>query len=246
MSVNYELKTTELTIDELKKFLIPEKTLHLKGFASGMDVNLVLPRPVLEFVLQYDNFVFDGDDLDPHSFTKFIACIIPSLVTCSNKRIIAFKYRSSLNDFFTSWGYEATKLKIRLNYNNGLPYRFAVLPEGDIGIVPDVPIFVVPVEEPVAMLNDPNNIDYLYLAQEALNTTHAMAVLSFGGGEGIRQEYDATSADIHWYVYNLNRWNCKTNTIEEPALLKKEMKLKNGHERIIGDVFTTICPKAFL
>jgi hypothetical protein len=30
MSVNYELKTTELTIDELKQFLITEKTLHLK------------------------------------------------------------------------------------------------------------------------------------------------------------------------------------------------------------------------
>jgi hypothetical protein len=246
MSVNYELKTSELTIDELKQFLIPERTLHLKGFASGMEKNHVLPQKVLDFILQYDYFVFDGDDLAPGSFTKFIACIIPSLVTCSSKRIIAFKYRRSQNGLKRSWGDEAKKLKIRLNYNDGLPYGFEVLPEGHVGIATDVPIFVVPVEEPASMLTNPNNIDYLYLAQHALNTTNAMAILSFGGGEGIRQEYDAASPDIQWYVYNLQRRNSKTNMIEEPALLKTEIKLKDGHERIIGDVLTTICPKDLL
>jgi hypothetical protein len=213
MSVVYELNCIEQRLEELS-FLQPENALHVKGFGRGIEKNHAIPEETLQFILQHSFFVFDGDDLESDSFTKFVACLIPFLQ--SHQRIIAFKYRNGMNRFRKSW-----QRTIRFRFEGRIPSLLEFVTIPPVGVeTRKVDIFVVPID-PI------DSRDFVFLGREALRVTRAKKILSFGGGEVVFNEYLAAPADIHWFLYDISRTS--DGKRDEPAL--KGVTVKDNHLR---------------
>ena len=177
-----------------------EDIVHFVGYASGLS-----PHPFVEdfssFTRSKKIFAFDGDDLNPCSFTmQMVAHAAKKLDNQQEISLIAFRNENAQDLFIQSWHNK----EIRIDYSD-LSKSTVRDGQESLPINRTLKLRLVPISSV-----DENNLDYYaWHGLTAMQATKANTVLSFGGGPVVRKQIELCSEHVsgpmNWYLYPQRR-----------------------------------------
>eukprot|EP00929_Paragymnodinium_shiwhaense_P084506 TRINITY_DN45186_c0_g1_i1.p1 TRINITY_DN45186_c0_g1~~TRINITY_DN45186_c0_g1_i1.p1 ORF type:complete len:887 (-),score=296.09 TRINITY_DN45186_c0_g1_i1:74-2734(-) len=186
----------ELSLSELDMSCGPgsgSDVVHLKGFDYGLGE--VCDEEILEFLLEHFSVVvWDGDDYDDSSFTRFIPKFLSAKATA---KAIACKFDYMVDSFRESWapflnefGDRMAVVPVNLR-RPGFEDAVAAGVIGDLDRVQDLPVWA----EEYFLLSR--------LLQKVSRVTHVVAI----GGDSLVAKEAAVSVEsgVGWTVYALSR-----------------------------------------
>lgn len=191
---------------------------------------------VREVISKKAVFSFDGDDLRTDSFTiQMLAYAALELVDCSPPKEIylwAFKYFDDVESFRTSWHNKIVRIDYEDPIKSILSDNCAIF--GGVRNSTTILTLRVRISRIQPVHSCDHELYYPYLGLQALKTTKADSIITFGGGASSCAEFELCEQNIthplRWYFYPTKRLLTVDGSTYEDSLLSSFAKesLPNG------------------